>query len=475
MKKIYLLGLTVLFGINLSAQNPIPNGDFEGWQSGAYDLPTGYSTSNPSTFFHCSSSFNVIRWPDPYHGSYAVKLNTNNGLGDTCIAYMVNSPNPGDNSPCLWNGGMAYSQVPTGIRGYYKCNVMPGDSAGILVGFRNGTTCLGFYFKKFAGSQNTYAPFQLNFNPPIAGTPDTMVFAAVSSDVFNNVQVSGSMLLLDSISFIGAAAPAAFDGDFESWQSVPVEKPMFWYVNGDDKGSGVLRTTDVQAGSYAVELTTYVGSNKNGNVSAHGAQISTGYYQNNCQGPNCQKGGFPFSNQVDTLCYYLKYNPVNGDTANTWVNFKKNGANVGGVGAFMTTATSNYVYFELPFNSGSAIDTAIVTFQSSSWRDTAVAFAGSALKVDEVHFKSYTTSIHKNESRDIKVFPNPSSDGSFVVSDVETFDLVRVYDVAGQEVIATIRKQNGTAHIKTDMPGVYTVLINSRGKVTNLKVIVGKN
>ena len=474
MKKIYMIMAGALLSLGSSAQNSIPNGGFESWTSGNYDVPTGYINSNPQTFWMCNS-FNSLKFADPYHGSFAVQMTTVGNGSDACMGYIVNSPNPGNGNPCNWPGGFAYSQVPTGIKGYYKNNSVSNDSAGILVGFRNGTNCLGFYMYKFGGVHNTYTPFQFVFNPPISGTPDTMIFAAISSDVFNNIAVPGNMLQLDSISLTGVSQTAGFNGDFELWQNLPIEKPNSWYFDGNDAAiSSIIKTTDKQAGTYAVELKTYGSMNKQGVPIARGAQISTGYYPN-CNGPCPMKGGYPFTNQIDTLCFYYKYAPSGQDTANVSLNFKKNGNQVFQTGRSCQGAVSTYSYAEVWFNTGTPIDTVIVSLQSSNWRDSALSFVGSSFKVDDIHFKSQSMGIKTfGAAATMNVFPNPSSDGSFVVSNVDQHDLVRVLNVFGQEVPATIVKANGEARVQVSTPGAYFVYINSRGRVTTLKVMVDK-
>ncbi len=477
MKKIiYSLSAAALFTLSMQAQNAIPNGNFENWTTGTTDELMFYSTANSQTFYQ-SGVFNCLKVANPYHGSFAVQLNTVAVGTDTSMAFIVNSPNPGGGNPCQWPGGVACTSIPSGIRGYYKNNSVSIDSGGILVAFKNGATCLGLYMYKFGGVHNTYTPFQFVFNPPIAGTPDTMVFAAISSDVFNNVQRAGNMLQLDSISFTGIAQPANFNGDFELWQPQTYEKPNSWYINsnGGNGITGVQKTTDKNAGSYAVQLTTYLNQKNNGTPMANGARVSTGYYPN-CNGPCNQKGGYPFTNPIDTLCFYYKYAPMNNDSGFVDMTFKKNGSQVTNRGRNIYPAAATYQYMEVPFNTMNPIDSVIVSFESTIWRDSATTFVGSVLKIDDVHFKSQPLNGIKtyNATAAISIYPNPASDGTFTISNVDYYDLVRVYNVFGQEVNASITKQNNEARVQINTPGAYFVFINSRGKITNQKVIVGK-
>jgi hypothetical protein len=475
-KNIYLLFTALSLTFAAKAQNALPNGNFENWTSSSYDEPTGYGSSNSKN--KCGV-YNCIKIADPAHGSFAIKMTTTTTPTDTCMGYFVNA-NAGNGSPCSWRGGMPFTQTPTGLRGSFKLNEQTGDSAGIIIAFRSGGSCIGTYFKKFGGVQGSYAQFFMSFTPALSMAPDTMIFAAVSSDIFNNFAVNGSMFQLDSLSFTGISPqPALFNGDFENWTTVTVDSPTGWYTGGGNSQgfNGVAKTTDKQAGVFAAQLTTYLADN-NGNPVARAATVSTGYYPNFCGGPCTQIGGYPFSKQTDTLCFYYKYAPMGLDTAQVNLNFKKYGVgNVFSTGMPLSTA-ANYQYKEVVFNTMNPIDTAIVSFESSSWRDSALSYIGSVLKVDEVHFHSQTltTGIKMYDaSIGVKVFPNPSADGNFVVSNIEQHDLVRVLNVYGQEVSANITKQNGAAQIQINTPGAYFVYLNQRGKITTLKVIVAKN
>ncbi|MGZ3862638.1 MAG: T9SS type A sorting domain-containing protein [Bacteroidia bacterium] len=484
MKKIYSLIVFAFAGLAMHAQNAIPNGNFESWTTTTGDVPVGYVNSNPESFFRCHTPLNCVKVADPYHGGFAVQLTTNVGSGDTCFGYALNVTSPNGNNPCQWAGGTPINVTPTGARGYYKSNIPVGDTAGVLFAFRKNGACLGVYMQQLYGVHGSYTPFSMTFNPPLSSTPDTMVFAAISSDVFNGIALNGSMLQIDSISLTGIATqPANFNGDFENWTTQTFEKPDFWYMGGGGPNNtpGVSRTTDKYSGLYAAELQTYLGDRCTGGNNCHpaaqGAYLSTGWYPNHCGGSCNQMGGWPFTNQIDTLCFYYKYVPSGNDTAECMISFKKNGSGVWNAGTRIYTPASSYQYIEVPFNVMNPIDSVIVSFQSTTSQDTLLSFIGSDLKIDEVYFKSQssTTGIKKYDtSVGIKVFPNPSNDGDFVVSNVGYYDLVRVMNVYGQEVNAEIKKTNGTAQVHIASPGAYTIFVNSQGKTATLKVIVGK-
>jgi len=435
MKKELLSFAFVFIAALAAAQTAIPNGDFENWISGTYDYPLNYPyTSNPESFFKCNASFNCVRTTDAYQGTSAIQLTTSISGNDTCFGYFINTD--ANSNPANWTGGFPYTQTPTGLSGFYKSAIPAGDSASILVFFRASNVLIGMYAFKFSGTQSTYTPFSFPLSPPLPMAPDSVIIAATSSDVFNNYAANGSMLQLDSIYFTGVASqPALMNGNFEVWGGVTVNNPVNWYIN-DSQGRGFARTIDVHSGNYAMELQTYQGD-RNGSPAAQAGMISTAYWDNNC---NCQMGGYPFSNQIDTLAIWYKYAPVNGDTAQINLSFKNNGSVVSGANLNIYTAASTYQYAELPFNIGMTIDSVIVQIQSSSWADTALSFIGSDLIVDDVHFKSQTVGIH-NGSSGISLngfaYPNPAHDVLNVVIK-EGFNSekhLQIFDITGRTIL----------------------------------------
>ncbi|MBI4930539.1 MAG: T9SS type A sorting domain-containing protein [Bacteroidetes bacterium] len=480
MKKIIYSAAFVCISAIANAQS-IPNGNFEAWTSGTYEYPQYYPyTSNTDAFFRYQTPFNCVKTTDAYQGTYAVQLTTNASATDTAGAYFVNPINGED--PSTWTGGIPYTQKPTGIRGYYKYNVASSDSGLIIVTFSNGGINIGSYFFKVGGIKTTYTLFNFTLSPALAITPDSVVFAATSSDFMVGNGIPGSILKIDSISFTGVTSqPAQMNGSFETWLSQTVNRPDNWYLGGGD-GNGMNRTTDAAAGNYAIELTTYLGSSKSGPPTARSGQVSTGYYKNNCSGPNCQKGGYPFSNQQDTLVFSYKYVPSGNDSAQVWLNFKKSGSQIWSTGKNLA-ASATYQTVQIPFNVGQAPDTVIVQAQSSLWQDSALTYIGSNLKIDEIHFKSQplNTSVPVfSFDNHISVFPNPSNGkANVIISQFEDLKMkdIEIYNMYGAEVAANFQI-NSSSNFQIDLSeqpdGIYLIKMTSNGKTFTKKLIVNK-
>ena len=465
------------FGANAQS---VPNGNFESWTSTTFDNPQYYpNTSNSNSIFYFQTPANCVKTTDAYHGSFAVELTTYIHGTDTSAGYFVNT-NP-NGAPNTWHGGISYNQKPTGIRGYYKYNVATADSGTIIIAFSKAGSNIGTYMYQIGGVHNTYNLFNFTLTPALSVTPDSVTFAAISCKLGNGnngpTGPAGSTLKLDSVSFRGVTSqPAQFNGDFELWQSQTFNSPNNWYHSQGGGGSdtSVIRTTDKYAGNYAVEMTTFLGDN-NGTPIARSAMISTGYYPQNCNQCN-ELGGYAFTNQTDTLAFWYKYVPKGNDSAQVFLNFKKNGSMIWGSGMYLG-ASAIYKYAELPFNvTGQTPDTVIVNFQSSKWQDSALSYVGSVLKVDEVHFKSQplnTAVPFLSFDNSISIYPNPSTGEFTIQSSLFNVQNVEVYNTIGEKVISkTLNSKLGTLNLNEN--GIYFVKINSNGKTFTKKIIVNK-
>jgi len=220
MKKILPFFLVIFFHVQVIAQVSIPNGGFENWITGNNLHPRGFSNnSNRENFFRSNLPFNLTRTADSWHGSYAVMLQTLISGKDTAGGYMVDSPNTDGNN---WHGGVPYTEMPTGFRGYYKCNIAVGDSGLILAAFSKGGINIGMYFYKIGGIKTDYTLFNFPLIPALTQTPDSVMVGFTSSDLVNNIIKGGSTITVDSVSFTGVTSqPSTLYGDFEIWVLKP--------------------------------------------------------------------------------------------------------------------------------------------------------------------------------------------------------------------------------------------------------------
>ncbi|HKC67768.1 MAG TPA: T9SS type A sorting domain-containing protein [Bacteroidia bacterium] len=380
MKK-RLLSLITFLTAGFAFGQTIPNGGFENWTTIQYQEPTGYQTSN-SKNNGPQNPGNVVKTTDAYHGSYAIQLNTVLIAGDTSFAYFANG-DPGQNPPA---GGIPYTQKPTGIRFYYKSNIIGTDSAIVLVMFKKAGVSIGNYFYKIGATKTAYTLFSQPFN--LSTTPDSLVFGMASSNAFLPIKGNpGNMFQVDSISFTGVTQqPTGFNGDLELWQTHSTSSINGWVSNNGGDASGITQTTDKYTGTYAVELQT-MGPSFGGSNQVQPGGLMTGNPVNN--GP--PTGGHPYTNQIDTLVFYYKYIPADpADSANVSINFSKNHVGIWGIQKKLGTAVGSYTMVKIPFNIGSIPDTAMINLSSSTYSTWPVpnSFVGSDFKVDNMYFTS---------------------------------------------------------------------------------------
>ena len=473
MKKSLLLFSLVFAFVATFAQDLVPNKSFENWVSGTYFLPEYYLyNSNTEAFFLYELPFNETRSTDAYHGTYAVQVKTVASETDTVVGYFVNSQFT-DGNLNTWHGGMPYSEIPTGIRGYYKYNVASGDAGFIVATFSKNGTNIGDYMFMLEGNHSDYQLFNFTLSPPLTQTPDSVVFGAASSDLFNGRQKAGSTLLIDSVKFTGVLnQPSMMNNDFESWHSVPAERPLSW--RSERQGTG--RSTDAYDGIYAAELTTFTGPDR-GAIVARGGQLSTGYYSEQC---NCLTGGNPYTLKKDALVFYYKYAPAAGtdDRAQVDIILRKNGQNVWMNNMFLGAA-ADYTRAEFAFDQAIEPDSVIILFLSTEWNNKAISYEGSVLKIDDVHFKSEETPTGVNripKVNGMNIYPNPTS-GNLSIElpsdNAGTEDSrIEIYNVIGKPVFRNDNISRKSDIDISNLPnGVYILKIYDGPSVRTAKIM----
>ena len=378
MKK-NLFTLIAIFFAGFTFSQSVPNGGFESWVVNTYENPQGFQTSNYKLDNGVQSPVNATKVTDAYQGSFALKLSTSAVPSGTALAFFANG-NPGSNP----TGGIPYSQKPTGIKFFYKSNIMPTDTAIFLTIFKKAGAVVGSYFYKIATTHTTYTLFNQTLNPALPVFPDTVIIASASSNAFSGNAIPGNSLQLDSISFTGVAfQPAALNGNFEQWQTETDYKLNGWNLSG-----GFQRTNDKYSGNYALELQT--------NPPGFGnSQVQVGRAGTGIPTPSTTLGGTPYSGQIDTMFLYYKYLPSNPlDSARVFINFKKNFVYIGsGGGLTLLPQAPVYTLKKIPWNLAIAPDTMVISMESSKW-PVQNSFVGADFKIDNMYLKSqmYTVS-----------------------------------------------------------------------------------
>ncbi|CAN5382984.1 hypothetical protein BH09BAC5_BH09BAC5_18080 [soil metagenome] len=441
----------------------IQNGGFEFWNNSTTDMLDYYPMNSNPQASQLGMPPNCNKVADPQQGSFAVQLTTETNGTDTVFGYFINGdPNSGA-------GGIPYNQHPITLTGFYKSNVPVGDTALVLILFKEAGTIVSFDAAIFTGVHSTYTPFTVSLTIPALANPDSIVFGATSSMAFNFNGIPGSMLQLDNVTFTGASSqPMLMNGSFENWTSLNTSKPLDWATGGDV----IYQTTDAHSGSYALMMNT---------VSPQPSYVTPSYATNGTFPPQSGPvGGRPYSLMNDTLCGWYKFIPVGTDSATVWAQTSLLSSPVGGAYVGLPPA-SNYTFFSIPFSSGVAPDTLLIVF-ASSYNGTDFSNAGSVFKVDDIYLKSSLTGITPeiswNTFGKVSLYPNPSSVDCWMEWNSLTSDAVTmtVTDAEGRIVSESVT--NGTGihreHIDTSVlaKGSYIVTLLQNGNRVSRKLFV---
>jgi hypothetical protein len=460
MKQILLTAASCFFAIAAFTQT-VQNGGFESWSATAMENPQYYPYTSNYEAVRANLPANVTKVADPQQGNFAIRLETVANASDTMFGYVIN----GD--PNSFAGGIPYAAHPITMSGYFKSNVMPGDTAFVLVIFKEAGVAVSFDIAIFTGVNSAYTSFTLPLTIPVTANPDSVIFGAVSSNAFVSGGIPGSMLQLDNIVFNGVATqPATMNGSFENWTTTSIYTPLGWTTIGDT----ATRTTDAHAGNYASQMRT---------IQYDAANAGPSFVTNGTFDGSAILGGRPFTLITDTLCGWYKFTPNGIDSATVIAFAKNNGGNVGANFVGLPPAAS-YTFFEVPFTCISTPDTLLIVFASSA-SNTTMSNVGSVLKIDDVYLKSSLLAVPEiswNNFGVVKLYPNPSNGVSWIewTNNSNEAVMVTVTDALGRVVSQEAVNGNGAQRYAIDATsfekGIYTVTLSQGGMVTSRRLVV---
>ena len=209
MIKRLLISFLLLGGVSSTFSQALLNGGFENWSSTSFENPNLYQGSNPEALLKIGQN-NCSKVTDKQNGNFAIRLETKASANDTVFGYFVN----GD--PGKGKGGAPYSQKPTTLNGYYKCDIKTGDTAIFLVIFKSAGVIISQDVYNFTGAKTAYTAFTLTLSA-LSVTPDTVIIGSASSNPFTKQLFPGSFLQLDNLTFGGTGITQGVpNGDFEN-------------------------------------------------------------------------------------------------------------------------------------------------------------------------------------------------------------------------------------------------------------------
>ncbi|MEN0010454.1 T9SS type A sorting domain-containing protein, partial [Flavobacterium nitrogenifigens] len=92
-------------------------------------------------------------------------------------------------------------------------------------------------------------------------------------------------------------------------------------------------------------------------------------------------------------------------------------------------------------------------------------------RIDDVKLTGNTLGISENTIADLKVYPNPVTNGKLFITTVANVEkTIAIYDVLGKQVANTIAKDY--VNVSNLKDGVYIVKITEEGKTATRKLVI---
>jgi hypothetical protein len=304
MKKTLTLLAISCISMSAWAQQP-QNGGFENWSNQTLYMDCAPYWGTGMQSYYTVGAGNVYSVPSPVQGVNAAHLETVSNGTDTVYGGMFWGI-PGGNG---FTGGGAYNERPDSLAFWVNGNIMPNDTATIIVGLEFMNNMLGYAIGAVTGNTGGWVRIAVPFQYLAAFNPDSICCIISSTNIFSGYAgTPGSVLEIDDIQLIGATGQVA-NPYFEVWQSAIVTEPVGWTT---------LNFGNIYDGNYSVtpDNAAYMGSFDcliKTTVAEWGDTI--GYITNgNFNGPNGPAGGMAVYQNPQKITGYYKYIPVGNDT-----------------------------------------------------------------------------------------------------------------------------------------------------------------
>ena len=470
MKRLFTLLLTCLSGTAFLQTNVV-NPSFETWNDEVvYDSLEFWSTSAAQMYFQGLEPNTWQDDEDPYDGDFSVYMETvfvfDDDLGedDTIFGYCVKeSADDGGFS------GFPYTDSVDQFSFWYKCDVMPGDSAVAIIQLsKDGAIYAGAQFK-MSGTVSDWTEAIV----PIPGgdleAPDSIWVGFASSDPFTpGIADEGSVLEIDLVTLqftAGSIVPAEIpNNSFEDLIELTIEVADDWHgfntalylFAGENYAE---QSSDASDGSSSLLLTTTTA-----NVAFDiPALVTNGEFY---IGESEPEGGDPFIAQPEEMLIDFQYAPAGTDTAICWLQIWNSSETVVDTFVIFTNTVSSWTTDTVELSFSSAPDSVNIVLYSG-------ANLGSEFMVDNIRFEGGdlgTETIYLSDKWNL--FPNPANEVATVV--FNEADRISVINLAGQEIYRMNAPNSNQIQLNTaDWPeGIYMIQLANNGKLETKKLVV---
>lgn len=460
MKKLLLSILTISGMAPLFAQNgQIPNGGFENWENiTLFDYTTVWGCSNQDQFSPVPATFKST---DAQLGTYSAEIRSV-AVGsnpDTTFGYVYHGT-IGASGP---DGGIPYTSSFNTIKFQYKCDMpVANDSVYLYVIRFIGGTMVDFAFvPAVGGTHSTWSQGSVT----ISSTPqDELFIGFVMGDPINgNLNAPGAWARIDNVQMYNGALPTTNvpDPSFESWSIATTENPVDWNTMNEMLAGMSLetvnKTTDVFAGTYAVEISTLLEPTNNDTIRGI---MSWGPIDLMSMNPFMPA---PYNATPAIFGGNYKYAPANGDQANIQIVFYQGGIPIGSHSELFTNQ-STYTAFSSPLTIAGIPDS--IVFMAFSGNNP-----GSVLKLDNLMFSGGNVGIEEFKNLAVSIYPNPANDIVMLKAEgIYSFEIVDLTGKIVRSAMNTIGAQ--TIDVSDLSKGAYLVRLNTENNTEIHQLII---
>jgi hypothetical protein len=229
----------ILDDLSFNTSDPIPNGDFENWNTSVRTEPVEWASFD----FLGDTSEIVTRTTDAITGQYAVRIETKalSSFQDT-VGYLTSGALFGSSQ----GNGQPFANSIDTLCGYYKYSGIGNDSATINVIFYANGASIDVAAKSL-GDEANYTYFEIPFQ--LTSTPDT-VKIDIWSSIPTGSPMPGSVLILDSLRFKSDPLVGIASTD---------SKPIWQLFPNPTSGVAWLQAAVKVPGTYELEIVSLTG------------------------------------------------------------------------------------------------------------------------------------------------------------------------------------------------------------------------
>lgn len=259
---------------------------------------------------------------------------------------------------------------------------------------------------------------------------------------------------------------------FENWTSSGGSEILDgWEATIAGYSSNFFKTTNSRSGQFA--LTMKVTGDTSGNVSI-------------CQQPylisglNLNDPGFPYIGRPAGLSGYYKFSPVSNDTFSIDLGLYDSDSLLGAGLLNSTIATGdNWKYFEIPILYVlNGMSSSVIITASPSTSESEICNIGTYLVLDDLKFVNVISGSNEEiGSKELLIYPNPTSNGSFNISG-RGINKVQVLNLFGQtiETLVNIKSDQNVEsvfeiNLKEHASGIYFLMIQRENHLIVEKII----